>query len=119
MNRTLTIKINAEDFVTIHHELGHNFYQRAYEKQPYFFRGSANDGFHEAIGDFVGLSALTPTYLQQIGLIDQAPGADEDKDNEQFVGRSGRLLRGERAGDLRQDKATNVFRPDAGERGRE
>jgi peptidyl-dipeptidase A len=71
-------KVNAEDFYTVHHELGHNYYQRAYSEQPYLFRNGANDGFHEAIGDFAGLSALTPTYLQQIGLIDKAPGAEED-----------------------------------------
>ncbi len=71
-------KVNGEDFYTVHHELGHNYYQRAYGDQPYLFKGAANDGFHEAIGDFAGLSALTPTYLQQIGLLDQAPGADED-----------------------------------------
>jgi peptidyl-dipeptidase A len=71
-------KVNAEDFYTVHHELGHNYYQRAYSKQPFIFKGSANDGFHEAIGDFAGLSALTPTYLQQIGVLEQTPGADED-----------------------------------------
>jgi peptidyl-dipeptidase A len=71
-------KVNGEDFVTVHHELGHNYYQRAYSNQPFLFKGSANDGFHEAIGDFAGLSALTPTYLKQIGLIDQVPGAEED-----------------------------------------
>ena len=38
----------AEDFLTIHHELGHNFYQRAYNTLPVLYRDSANDGFHEA-----------------------------------------------------------------------
>jgi peptidyl-dipeptidase A len=71
-------KVNGDDFYTIHHELGHNVYQRAYKDQPFLFKNGANDGFHEAIGDFVGLSALTPTYLQQIGLLDKAPGAEED-----------------------------------------
>ena len=71
-------KVDADDFYTVHHELGHNVYQRAYKDQPFLFKNGANDGFHEAIGDFVGLSALTPTYLQQIGLLDKAPGADED-----------------------------------------
>ncbi|HTR46290.1 MAG TPA: M2 family metallopeptidase [Verrucomicrobiae bacterium] len=63
---------NAEDFQTIHHELGHNFYQRAYDKQPPFFRDSANDGFHEAIGDTIALS-VTPEYLKQIGLLESVP----------------------------------------------
>jgi peptidyl-dipeptidase A len=71
-------KVNAEDFYTVHHELGHNYYQRAYKDQPYIFKNGANDGFHEAIGDFVGLSALTPTYLNQIELLDTVPGADGD-----------------------------------------
>lgn len=72
------LKPTAEDFQTIHHELGHNYYQRAYSNQPYLFKNSANDGFHEAIGDFAGLSAVTPTYLKQIGLIDTVPGEAED-----------------------------------------
>jgi peptidyl-dipeptidase A len=71
-------RVNADDFYTVHHELGHNFYQRAYAGQPYIFKGGANDGFHEAIGDFAGLNALTPTYLKQLGLIDTVPGEDAD-----------------------------------------
>ena len=71
-------KVNADDFYTVHHELGHNFYQRAYSEQPYLFKGGANDGFHEAIGDFAGLNALTPAYLKSIGLIDREPGTDAD-----------------------------------------
>jgi peptidyl-dipeptidase A len=71
-------KVNADDFYTVHHELGHNYYQRAYSDQPFLFKNGANDGFHEAIGDFAGLSALTPTYLKQIGLLDQVPGESED-----------------------------------------
>ncbi len=72
-------KVNADDFVTIHHELGHNYYQRAYNKQPPLYLDGANDGFHEAIGDSVALS-MTPEYLVQIGLLDRAavPGADKD-----------------------------------------
>ncbi|GJG87109.1 angiotensin-converting enzyme [Gemmatimonadetes bacterium T265] len=62
----------GEDFVTMHHELGHNFYQRAYSGQPFLFENGANDGFHEAIGDAVALS-ITPDYLTRIGLL--APGA--------------------------------------------
>ncbi|MEZ5896207.1 MAG: M2 family metallopeptidase [Parvularculaceae bacterium] len=69
--------VGAEDFVTIHHELGHNFYQRAYSDQPILFQNGANDGFHEAIGDMVALS-ITPEYLKQIGLIDTIPPASED-----------------------------------------
>jgi peptidyl-dipeptidase A len=68
----MCIETNDEDFVTVHHELGHNFYQRAYREQPYLFRNGANDGFHEAIGDAIALS-VTPGYLQQVGLLHQAP----------------------------------------------
>ena len=71
------IEGNAEDFYTLHHELGHNFYQRAYNQQPFLFRDSANDGFHEAIGDTIALS-VTPAYLKQIGLLAQVPDASKD-----------------------------------------
>ena len=71
-------KVNGEDFYTVHHELGHNYSQRAYSDQPFLFKGSANDGFHEAVGDLAGMSALTPTYLNQIGLLETVPGAEED-----------------------------------------
>ncbi|WP_374943371.1 M2 family metallopeptidase [Sphingomonas sp.] len=72
-------KVNGDDFVTIHHELGHNYYQRAYKTQPFLYKNGANDGFHEAIGDTIALS-ITPQYLVQIGLLDQAkvPSADKD-----------------------------------------
>ncbi len=72
-------KVDSNDFVTIHHELGHNYYQRAYNKQPFLYLNGANDGFHEAIGDFIALS-ITPQYLVQIGLLDKAkvPSADKD-----------------------------------------
>jgi peptidyl-dipeptidase A len=66
-----------EDFSTIHHELGHNFYQRAYNTLPMIFRDSANDGFHEAIGDTIALS-VTPEYLVKIGLLDKAPDSSRD-----------------------------------------
>jgi peptidyl-dipeptidase A len=73
----MCIQVNAEDFSVIHHELGHNYYQRAYNKLPMLYRNSANDGFHEALGDTVALS-VTPDYLQQLGLIDQVPPEDAD-----------------------------------------
>jgi peptidyl-dipeptidase A len=69
--------VGAEDFRTIHHELGHNYYQRAYKDQPALFRGGANDGFHEAIGDTITLS-ITPEYLRQLELIDTVPDASQD-----------------------------------------
>lgn len=71
------ITITAEDFMTVHHELGHNFYQRAYDKQPFLFRDSANDGFHEAIGDTIALS-ITPEYLKKLGFISEVPDPSKD-----------------------------------------
>ena len=71
------IEISADDFSTIHHELGHNFYQRAYDQQPFLFRDSANDGFHEAIGDTIALS-VTPEYLKKIGLLPTVPDSSKD-----------------------------------------
>ena len=73
----MCIDITGEYFGTIHHELGHNFYQRAYNRQPFLFRDSANDGFHEAVGDTIALS-VTPAYLVQIGLLAKAPDPSKD-----------------------------------------
>ena len=73
----MCIKIDAEDFQTVHHELGHNFYQRAYNQLTPLYRDSANDGFHEAVGDAVALS-VTPSYLVEIGLLDKEPDASAD-----------------------------------------
>jgi peptidyl-dipeptidase A len=73
----MCIQIRAEDFVTVHHELGHTFYQLAYNTQPLLFQDSANDAFHEAIGDAVALS-VTPAYLKQVGLLKEVPPASGD-----------------------------------------
>ncbi|HET9225217.1 MAG TPA: M2 family metallopeptidase [Thermoanaerobaculia bacterium] len=73
----MCIQPTQEDFTTIHHELGHNFYQRAYNQQPLLYQDSANDGFHEAVGDTVALS-ITPEYLKQIGMIEQVPDPSKD-----------------------------------------
>jgi len=73
----MCIDITGEDFATIHHELGHNFYQRAYDQQPFLFRDSANDGFHEAIGDTIALS-ITPEYLVKLGFLDRPTDPSKD-----------------------------------------
>jgi peptidyl-dipeptidase A len=73
----MCIQVRAEDFSVVHHELGHNFYQRAYSGQPYLFQASANPAFHEAIGDTIAMS-ITPEYLRQIGLIGEVPPASGD-----------------------------------------
>jgi len=73
----MCVQINEEDFTTVHHELGHNYYQMAYSTKPFLFRDSANDGFHEAIGDTIALS-VTPAYLKQLTLIDKVPDQTAD-----------------------------------------
>jgi peptidyl-dipeptidase A len=73
----MCIEIKDEDFVTVHHELGHNFYQRAYKNQPPLFQDSANDGFHEAVGDTIALS-VTPEYLKEVGLLGTVPPESAD-----------------------------------------
>ncbi len=73
----MCIEKTADDFTTIHHELGHNFYQRAYKTLPFLYRNSANDGFHEAVGDTIALS-VTPEYLMKIGLIEKQPPVAAD-----------------------------------------
>ena len=73
----MCVQINEEDFTVVHHELGHNYYQMAYAGKPFLFRDSANDAFHEAIGDTVALS-VTPPYLKQLGLIDKVPDPSAD-----------------------------------------
>ena len=73
----MCINVSADYFTTVHHELGHNFYQRAYNQLPFIFRNGANDGFHEAIGDSIALS-ITPAYLKTLGLADSEPPAEAD-----------------------------------------
>ena len=73
----MCINVRGEDFVTIHHELGHNYYQRAYNQQSLLFREGANDGFHEGIGDTIALS-ITPEYLVKVGLLKEIPSQDKD-----------------------------------------
>ncbi|MCA9634907.1 MAG: M2 family metallopeptidase [Myxococcales bacterium] len=79
----MCIKIDAEDMITVHHELGHNYYFHYYYKLPILFQQGAHDGFHEAIGDALALS-VTPAYLKQIGLIDQVAGDPEALINQQM-----------------------------------
>lgn len=62
-------RVNQEDFITIHHEMGHIQYFILYKDQPITFRAGANPGFHEAVGDTIALSVSTPKHLKQIGLI--------------------------------------------------
>jgi peptidyl-dipeptidase A len=80
----MCIRPIEEDFITIHHELGHNYYQRAYVNQPFLYQGSANDGFHEALGDTISPLSMTPSYLKSVGLIAQVPKDDRAVLNHQL-----------------------------------
>jgi peptidyl-dipeptidase A len=71
-------EVNEEDLVTLHHELGHNYYYLAYKDEPVLFQGSANDGFHEAVGDTIALS-VTPQYLADIGILDKKAAKSNPK----------------------------------------
>jgi peptidyl-dipeptidase A len=75
----MCIEKNEEDFITIHHELGHIFYYQAYNHLPTLFQGGANDGFHEAFGDLLTLS-ITPDYLKNIGFISEAEAEEVKED---------------------------------------
>ncbi|KAJ6667562.1 hypothetical protein lerEdw1_016683 [Lerista edwardsae] len=69
-------KVNMDDFLTAHHEMGHIEYDMAYSDQPYLLRSGANEGFHEAVGEIMSLSAATPKHLKSLGLLD--PNFQED-----------------------------------------
>ncbi len=79
----MCIKPNEEDFTTIYHELGHVYYYLAYNKQPPLFQTGAHDGFHEAIGDTIVL-AMTPKYLQSIGMVGNQQQSNEALINAQM-----------------------------------
>ena len=72
----MCIQTDYENLVTIHHELGHNYYFMYYHDQPVLFQQGANDGFHEGIGDTLAL-AVTPDYLKQVGILDRVPASKE------------------------------------------
>ena len=79
----MCIEPTEEDLITIHHELGHDFYFQSYYKLPILFQAGANDGFHEGIGDTLALS-VTPQYLKNLGLLDQVPNNDKGRINVQM-----------------------------------
>jgi peptidyl-dipeptidase A len=79
----MCIQPDEESLGTIHHELGHNYYEHAYYQLPWLFHAGANDGFHEAIGDAV-LRSVTPAYLKRLGLLDALPAGDQGVINVQL-----------------------------------
>jgi peptidyl-dipeptidase A len=51
-------EMNGDYFYIIHHEMGHVEYFMSYDKkQPYVYQDGANPGFHEAVGDTIGMYA--------------------------------------------------------------
>jgi peptidyl-dipeptidase A len=79
----MCIEPTEGDLITIHHELGHDYYFHSYYKLPTLFQAGANDGFHEGIGDTLALS-VTPEYLKGLGLLDQVPKGDKGRINFQM-----------------------------------
>ncbi|XP_062939077.1 angiotensin-converting enzyme 2 isoform X2 [Cynocephalus volans] len=72
--------VTMDDFLTAHHEMGHIQYYMAYATQPFLLRDGANEGFHEAVGEIMSLSAATPKHLKSIGLL--PPDFHEDNETE-------------------------------------
>ena len=79
----MCIKQTYDELRVIYHELGHNYYQWAYNQQPMIMRDGAHGGFHEAIGDTVVLS-MTPEYLAEVGLVESAEQSDQAIINRQM-----------------------------------
>ena len=79
----MCIEPTEDDLITIHHELGHDYYFHYYYKLPILFQAGANDGFHEGIGDTLALS-VTPQYLKNLGLLDQVPNNEKGRLNVQM-----------------------------------
>lgn len=64
-------KVSMNDLFVVHHEMGHIQYYMNYRKQPFHFKEGANPGFHEALGDLIALSVMTPSHLFKIDLIEE------------------------------------------------
>ena len=73
-----------DDLITVHHELGHDYYYLYYYDKPVLFQQGAHDGFHEAIGDTLVLS-VTPSYLKQVGLLSEVSDSPEAVINDQLL----------------------------------
>ncbi|CAG0914789.1 unnamed protein product, partial [Notodromas monacha] len=71
-------RVNMNDLIVVHHELGHIQYGFQYVNQSRLFRGGANPGFHEAIGDTLALSVSTPKHLKSIGLLSEDFKVDDE-----------------------------------------
>uniref|UniRef100_A0A8B9ZY05 Angiotensin-converting enzyme n=1 Tax=Anas zonorhyncha TaxID=75864 RepID=A0A8B9ZY05_9AVES len=79
-------KVTMDDFLTAHHEMGHIEYDMAYSQQPFLLRGGANEGFHEAVGEIMSLSAATPEHLKSLDLLEPTFQEDEATHRRDIVG---------------------------------
>lgn len=66
-------EVSVTDLQTVHHELGHISYFMQYRNQPALFRTGANAAFHEAIGDTVAMSVMTPQHFRSVVLARHMP----------------------------------------------
>ena len=63
------MQVSQSDFITVHHEMGHIQYYLSYQNLPLEFRTAAHPGFHEAVGDAISLSVMTPKHLYSLDLL--------------------------------------------------
>lgn len=77
-------RVDMEDFVVVHHEMGHIMYYLLYKDHPLIFRSGANPGFHEAVGDTIALAVSTPQHLLTVGLLDEYADTEADNINALF-----------------------------------
>ena len=73
--------VKQQDFITVNHELGHIQYAMQYKNLSFYYREGANPGFHEAVGNIIGLSTGTPSYFQQLGLLGSEVDINDEETN--------------------------------------
>jgi peptidyl-dipeptidase A len=66
----MSVEPNQEWYETTHHELGHIYYYMCYSNPqvPPLLREGANRAYHEAMGSLMGLAAMQPRFVAQVGL---------------------------------------------------
>lgn len=75
----MSVENTAEWYETAHHELGHVYYYRAYNRPgvPLLLRRGANRGFHEAVGSLLGFAAMQAPFLKDVGLLPESAESDQ------------------------------------------
>lgn len=74
-------EVNFKDLETVHHEIGHVQYFMQYAHQPFVYRDGANDGFHEAIGELMGMTMASVSHLRHLGLLSETDTPHENSIN--------------------------------------